>query len=141
MGMWGSGNLENDGAQNIIGDSSAKLFDEVIELLKNPSAAEYDEYEYDLLFVKIEMITALAEYGLINSSPEPSEIQPFFDPYLKKWEKYFQGASTDEFAQERKAVIESSFENLLKVAEASQTGSLFYRIGLISEKFNKKDKN
>ena len=45
MGTWGAENFEND-AHRIISEISEELFTEVIELLKDPQSAKYDEFNY-----------------------------------------------------------------------------------------------
>lgn len=135
MGTWGIGNLENDGTQDLITDESDKLFAKVIELLKNPLSAEYDEYDHDVLFYTIEKIVALADHALINSAPPVEEIEPLFSPFIDRWAKYHKSAGHD-LPIERKAVIEQSFVELLLVAKSAEEGSFSHRVNLIMDKMN-----
>ena len=138
MGTWGPGNLECDGVQDLIAENSDELFSDIIKLLSDPLSAEFDEIEYDYLFFKAEMILALAEKALISSSPEPSELKPLFEKYLIAWYEYYKDSgATEEQTQNRKNVISNTFANLLKVTEARQGGSFFYRINLITDKMDK----
>ncbi|MFC4994813.1 hypothetical protein [Rubritalea tangerina] len=103
--------------------------------MKSPVAAEYDEYDHDLLFFTIEKIVALANHGLINSAPPSHKIEPLIAPFMKHWTEYHQSAGHD-IPVERKAVIEHSFVELLVVAKNACSGSFGHRISLISAKMN-----
>lgn len=140
MGAWGHGNLECDGAQDILGDLSDELFERVTTLLKTPAAAEHDELEHDELFVRIEMIFALAARGMINSSPTPGEIRPLIDQFFDNCLRYYKSAK-QELPQERKRIMEESFSNLLVVAEHAQNGSFEHRLNLISDVMGKNNKS
>lgn len=136
MGTWGNGNLESDGAQDALAAICDDLFARVIELLQHPRAHEYDDEEIDELFVKIEMIFALSDREMVNSSPDTKELKPLFDPYLKRWADYHR-KSGHEPPVERHRVIVDSFQRLLKIAKGGSGGSLLHRMGLISEIMSK----
>lgn len=140
MGAWGHGNLECDGAQDILADLSDELFERVMTLLKTPAASEHDELEHDELFVRIEMILALAARGMINSSPAPSDIRPLIDPFLERCLHYCKSAG-QELPQKRRTVMEESFSNLLVVAEHAQIGSFEHRLNLISDVMGEEKKS
>ena len=71
MGAWGYGSLESDGAQDTLAGICDELFSRIIQLLQHPRAHEHDDIEFDELFVRIEMIFALHDHGMINTSPNP----------------------------------------------------------------------
>ncbi|MCW1916242.1 DUF4259 domain-containing protein [Luteolibacter sp. GHJ8] len=117
MGAWGDGNLESDGALDALADICDELFGRVMELLQHPRAHEYDDEEIDELFVRIEMIFALSEKGMVKSAPAPEELEVLFDPYLQRWAEY-QRESGDEFPHGREKVIRASFQRLMEIARA-----------------------
>lgn len=140
MGTWGNGNLESDGAQDTLAGICDDLFSRVMELLQHPKAHEYDDEEIDELFVKIELIFALSERGMVNSSPDPEDLKPLFGPYLQRWEDYHRKAG-HALPVERKKVMEASFNRLLKIANGGSQGSFLHRIGLIARAMSQsKDK-
>jgi hypothetical protein len=140
MGAWGYGNLENDGAQDFLAEISDELFERVITLLQTPEAYQYDESDHDELFVRVEMILAMAARGMINSSPAAEDIAPLIGPYITNYASYYQSAG-DEFPQARRKVLEDTFVNLLNVAEKAQGGSFEHRLNLISNVMGKKKKD
>ena len=113
MGAWGHGNLENDGAMDFVSEFSEELFNRVFELLKHPNGHEYDNGEIDELFVRIEMILALHKKGLISASRDRGELHTLFDPYLARWEAYYQGNAPAK----RRRVMERTFRRLSKVVK------------------------
>jgi hypothetical protein len=132
MGSWGNGNLECDGVQDKLAGVCDDLFSRVIELLQHPRAHEYDDEEIDELFAKIEMIFALSDRGMVNSSPDPEALKLLFDPYVQRWADYHRRAGHD-VPVERQAIIEQSFSHLAAIAERASEGSFIHRVGLISE--------
>ena len=111
MGAWGNGNLENDGAQDLLCEISDELFSRVQELLQHPAGHEYDGLEYDELFVRIEMILALHDRGMIATSIEQKDLGTLFEPYLQRWDEY----CGDDPPLERRDVMESTFNQLISV--------------------------
>jgi hypothetical protein len=116
MGTWGPGNLDNDAAQDILADICQGFFKRVMELLQHPRAHEFDEVEFDELFVHIEMIFALSTRKMINAAPKKAELEPLFEPYLQRWENYFR-ENDMEPPSVRKSVIQSSFARLAEIAD------------------------
>jgi hypothetical protein len=136
MGTWGIGNLESDGAQDTLAGICDDLFSRVIELLQHPRAHEYDDEEIGELFVRIEMIFALSERGMVNSSPVPEELQVLFEPYLQRWTDYHRRAGHD-LPVDRLEIMKKSFARLEEIAGGASKGSFIHRIGLISEIMSK----
>lgn len=136
MGAWGHGNLDNDGAQDELAEICDGLFARVIELLKHPRVHEFDDLEICELFVKIEMIFALSEHGMVNSSPEKSELKPLLTPFLQRWAEYYHKAGHNP-PSKRLHVMNESFNRLLEIASKHSEGSLLHRMGLVSEVMSK----
>ena len=139
MGAWGIGNLENDGAQDILAEISQELFERVLKLLQSPLAAEYDEYDHDDLFVRIEMILALAQREMINDSPPPEDIEPLIALFLDRWAQYHISAGY-ELPEDRQKIMINSFKSLLVVCAGAESGSFEHRLDLISQKMGQNNK-
>jgi len=140
MGTWGTGNLESDGAQDNLANVCDELFQRIIELLQHPRGHEYDDEEIGELFVRVEMVFALSDRGMINSSPDPKELKELFKPYLQRWADYHKSAGHDP-PEDRRKVIEDSFKKLLAIAKGSSNGSFLHRLGLISDKMGQNKQN
>ena len=136
MGTWGTGNLENDGAQDELANVCERLFKEVIELIQHPRAHEYDDQEIDHLFVRIEMIFALHSRNMLSGTGILESIEPHFDPYVERWNRYQRDAGGGEWP-ERRAVIEETFDKLRAIAAEAGGSGLSHRLGLIAEKLSK----
>ena len=115
MGTWGSKNLENDSALNIIDDESHKLVQEIIALSKSDSAAEYDEYDHDLLFVRFEQLFALNDRGLISAWPPAREVVDLKASFLVKWNAY-----REEPWPDREKEISATFDRFVTLCDAEE---------------------
>ncbi len=112
MGTWGSGNLENDSALDIIGERSTKMTHLIWDSINSEGSTEADEDEHTELFINIDTLVALDSVGLFSGweMPSPLEFDAAIQIWLKRWDAYFDGmGSTDEFRAERRAVIEKTF--------------------------------
>ena len=136
MGTWGNGNLENDTAQDTLAGICDDLFARVMTLLQHPRAHEYDEEEIGELFVRIEMIFALSDRGMVNSSPEPDELRILVEPYLQRWAGYHRKAGHD-LPVERQTIMEQTFTRLLAITSGAAEGSFIHRVGLITDIISK----
>ena len=136
MGAWGKGNLENDGAQDALAKICDELYDRLVELLKHPRSHDYLEEEYDELFVRIEMVFALSDRGMISSAPNPIELESLAGSYMKRWLEDQNGAM-DDFWSQRKKEVDESLSRLIKISGGGSGGSFIHRLGLISEKMSK----
>jgi hypothetical protein len=141
MGAWGYGNLENDGAQDLLASISKELFGRVMELLKHPRGHEYDDMEFDELGVRMEMIFALHERGMINTSPAPEDLKALCQPFLQRWADYWRHAAHVEPGPEWRKVLEDSFTRLIEIAGRECGGSFEHRCNLIMDKMGKSGDN
>ena len=119
MGTWGSGNLESDGALDYVGERSDELIEQVWGLLRSKTSTEADEWEYDQLFVSLEVMLALEAADLCNgwSLPPTAEVEPVLQTWLAGWSDYFDGLAGPEFKAERRAVIEETFDRFRALCE------------------------
>ena len=138
MGSWGPGNLESDGAQDALTDICDQLFERIIELLNHPRSHEYDDEEIHELLVRIEMVFALSERDMINSTPDPKELKPLLKSYHKRWSDYFK-SNGDHPPSDQSKLLKDSFKRLMDIAKGKSEGSFLHRIGLISDKMEKSD--
>ena len=99
MGCEGDANLDNDAAADLLCDISDGLFSRVVELMNHPRGHEYDDEEISELFVRIEMIFALHERGMIYGAPDQNAISLLIDPFIARWKKYHLDAGHDVPAQ------------------------------------------
>ena len=76
MSCEGDANLNNDAAADFLADLSDALFERVKALMEDPHGHEYDDKLIAELFVRIEMILALHDRGMIRTAPEQGEIAP-----------------------------------------------------------------
>ena len=92
MGCEGEESLDNDAAADFLANLSEELFKRVRALKENPHGHEYDDELIAELFVRIEMIFALYDRGMIRTAPEQGEIGRLIDPYIARWEAYHRAA-------------------------------------------------
>lgn len=136
MGAWGYGNIENDTAQDMLAKMCDDYFRRISDILGSKQGHEYDEYEHDELFVLSEMLFAMNERGMVNSSPEPDELRPLFAPFMERWADYHRRAG-NEPPEKRRVVMEETFRRLLQICESACQGSFAHRIGIIAEVMSK----
>ncbi len=135
MGAWGSGNIENDTAQDMLAEICDDYFRRITDTLRSEHGHEYDEYEHDELFVLSELLLAMNERGMVNSSPEPEVLRPLFAPFMERWAAYFQRNGYLP-PPERQKVMEDTIRKLVEMAEGAHQGSFAHRIGLIADKMS-----
>lgn len=136
MGSWGYGNIENDIAQDMLAEMSEDYFRRITETLRSEHGHEYDESAHYELFVWSEMLFAMSERGMVNSSPEPGELRLLIVPFMDRWADYHRSAGQYP-PEERRVVMEATFQRLLRICESACQGSFAHRIGLITEAMSK----
>jgi len=136
MGAWGYGNIENDTAQDLLAEISDGYFHRIVEILSSKCGHEFDDYGHDELFVLSEVLIAMNERGMVNSSPEPDVLRALFGPFTERWAAYHQKNGHTE-PSERRKVMEETFCKLLEMAEGAHQGSFAHRISLIADKMSK----
>jgi len=114
MSCEGNENLDNDVAADYLADLSDELFERVKALMEDPHGHEYDDELIAELFIKIEMILALHDRGMIRKAPEQGEIGRLITPYIARWEAYHRAAG-HEPPQERRDSISKAFVQLQTV--------------------------
>lgn len=118
MGCWGPGNFDSDGALGVLDDYCEKLIAETLELANSKSAAEYDEYAHDQLFVNLEILFALSRNRLLRGHPEPDEVLAAKEGYLARWQAYMDKSAN--VWPERRAVIEETFDRFAQICQQEQ---------------------
>lgn len=140
MGTWGTGNLENDGAQDELANICDQLFNKLIALLQHPQAHQYEDEEIDQLFVLIEMIFALHDRNMITVSPPLERLDPLLRAYLERWDRYCREVGNGSWP-ERQAVIEATFDKLRLIVDGSAEDGLSHRLELIAGKMSKPEED
>jgi len=115
MGTWGPGNLDSDSTHDILSEQSHKLIEETLELAASEEAAQYDEYDYDKLFVNFETIFALQRSHLLLYYPEPEAAISCKHTYLARWDAYAKKNKAEW--DERRAVIAKTFDRLIWICQ------------------------
>lgn len=110
MGVWGSGNLDSDGALDAMAERSNELIGRVWGCFKKTSSAEADESEHWQLCLDMEWLFALERTALFSGwgLPGVQEFDEVMALWLDAWSNYFDGLSGPEFKAERKVVLTES---------------------------------
>ncbi len=140
MGAWGSGNLENDAAQDLLADFCDKHFDLIVTTLQNGHGHEFDDLDHYEVMLSVEILLILGERGMVNSSPDPDTLRSLIPPLIQRWEDYHRKAG-HEPPPARRQVIAESFERLVALAKTACRGSLDHRLDLIREKWQSQRKS
>jgi len=116
MGTWGAGNFENDGAADyLIG--VIEEFANRIENILEEGEANLDERGEEELVPNIAIISALCR-ELGASAPERESITEWKEKYLQIFDEQIEDFEPEEgYAEERRRVIEETFDELLELAD------------------------
>ena len=118
MGAWGTGNLENDDAQDEIYDRSVALVDQLWTRIQKQKSWEADEEEYGALFVDLETLFALEAGGVFNGQrlTELEDVDAVLSTWLSGWSEYFPDmAEDDAVVRARREVIEATFARFREI--------------------------
>jgi hypothetical protein len=117
MGTWGSGNFENDGALDFVGDVIKEFSDRIERLFEEEEAADIDEVGEAELVPMVRLITVICgESGGVP--PKRARVETWKRQYLRIYDDQIEELDTEgAFADERRAVIEHTFDELLKLCD------------------------
>ena len=115
MGAEGDNNLDNDGAADLLVQTSTDLTQRILNLLAHPRAHEYDDEEIAELFVRIEMLFALHNRRMLSKAPHPEELRQLLDPFLARWEAYHRAAGHEPPTRRRESMIDT-FQQLMRIS-------------------------
>lgn len=118
MGTWGHGNLDSDSASDILYEQSKELVDETLKLAGSKDASEYDEYDYDKLFVNFEILFALERARLLRYHPDPDQVAELKGSYLAAWDAYTN--DNGDGWDQRRAVIAKTFDRFRWICQKEQ---------------------
>ncbi|MGC3989411.1 MAG: DUF4259 domain-containing protein [Chthoniobacteraceae bacterium] len=131
MGAWGYENIENDTAQDMLAEMCDGYFRRITDALRSEHGHEYDEYEHDEIFVLSEMLFAMNEREMVNSSPEPDVLRPLLAPHV------FGGQLSSARRARPPAEHQNhgnTFRKLTEIAARACQGSFNHRLGLRSHR-------
>jgi len=119
MGIWGTGNFDNDEAVDFRDDRVEEMIDEIMRLFEE-GAADLDEGGEAVVMPSIEMLCVLCE-NVGASPPEPDIVEDWRDSYLELFDGQIAALNPEPgYAGQRRAVILSTFERLLRLAKVAQ---------------------
>jgi len=116
MGMWGSGNFENDAAADYRDDLVKSMIATMTEILDDEDRAALDEEGEGVVMPTVEIIAVLCEQCRADP-PDVDTVNDWRDRYVQIFDDQIDGlAPRDDFKAERRAVIVRTFERLLRSA-------------------------
>jgi hypothetical protein len=116
MGAWGPGNFENDGALGYLGDLSKGLIARVNECFADEDQSSLDLGGESILVPNVEILTLLCEH-YSGVPPDESLVAQWRERYLRIYDEQIDDLEPrGDFKDQRRAVIEQTFERLARVA-------------------------
>jgi hypothetical protein len=116
MGVWGAENFRNDAALNFLASAvEVPMTDQLRRIVENPALADPEEEASFEVMAAVEVLAVLCEN--INAHPPPTQlVEDCRDLCLRGWDLGIDKLNPDpEYKKERRAVIEATFERLLRV--------------------------
>ena len=119
MDIWGSGNLDGDGALNAMSLRSQELVERVWESLKNVSSADGSEQEHWDICVDIEWIFALERVALFSglTLPDVEEFDKVSKIWLQAWKDNSGSLLEPELLLERENILAETLADLALICE------------------------
>lgn len=112
MGTVGTGNFDNDGAMDYLGEIVEDLIETIEGCFTDEGTVRLDEGGEDILMPTVELLAILAEQ-CGASSPEPSIVAEWRDKYLESFDQQIEGLDpAPGYREERRGVIERTFTRL-----------------------------
>jgi hypothetical protein len=118
MGTWGPGNLDNDSGGDFLGnyiDSLGQIIDGLVSSKENTLKVFHDNYDEVHIMVLIEIIIALCEKFETCFIFQQNDVERWRDIYLEAFDEYALDARYGSFADERRPVIEETFEKMRQI--------------------------
>jgi hypothetical protein len=117
MGTWGAGNFENDAALDFIGDEIDRYISIIEDIFGNEGRFLLDEDAEGMLMPAVEILAVLCEHchGVL---PEHLDVAAWKARYLAMYDDQIDGLEPQgDFKQQRRAVIEATFDKLVRIHE------------------------
>jgi hypothetical protein len=113
---WGPGNFENDGALDYLDDLVEGLIAKVNECFADEDLSSLDLGGETILIPSVEILTLLCEHYIVTP-PDQSLVAQWHDRYLRIYDEQIDDLEPrGDFKEQRRAVIEQTFERLARVA-------------------------
>jgi hypothetical protein len=123
MGTWGTGNFQNDGALDHVGDLVDNLAGQIDEILAGDNDADADESGESVLMPNVAIIAVLCD-ACHAAPPKPAKIIEWRKRYLAAFDRSMPGLdSRGDFTKPRREVVEQTFDRLLAGARE------FWKVG------------
>ena len=112
MGVWGTGNLDSDGALDNFHVLVSPLVEQLSEAVENPALAEADELS-DWYMASVEILSVLSQHYFIHNLTAQLVIS-CRDIMLAQWEQTIDGLDPEpDYKTGRLVVMQQSFDKLL----------------------------
>jgi hypothetical protein len=112
MGVWGTGNLDSDGALDNFHDLVSPLVEQLAEVVANPTLAEADELS-DWYMATVEVLSVLSQHFTIPDLTAQLVVS-CRDTMLAQWESTIDELDPKpDYKAGRLVVMQQTFEKLL----------------------------
>jgi hypothetical protein len=114
MGTWGPGNYENDAALDFINEEADRYISVIEAIFGDEQRFLLDEDAEGMLMPSVEILSLLCArcHGVL---PKDLDVAAWKSRYLEMYDHQIDGLEPDaEYKQQRRAVIEATFEKLLQ---------------------------
>ena len=119
MGTWGSGNFDNDDANDYISDVYVAFIERIEKCLADGDCREEDVWNEGIIMPTAVILSTLYEhcYGRV---PKAAQAQDWKEIYLRDYDEDADSRMNPAFVSERRAVIEATFDKLIQQAQESE---------------------
>jgi hypothetical protein len=118
MGSWGAGNFDNDDATDYLADLIEELAIQIDECLEDPERRALDEQGEAVIPTTAQILSVLVE-NFNTVPPKPKSVVRWRKGYLAVFDDEIDGlAPTGNYKEERRAVIEQTFQRLEEQSRA-----------------------
>jgi hypothetical protein len=117
MGTWAEGNFDNDAALDFIGDEIDRYVGVIEAIFADEQRFRLDEDAEAMLMPSIEILSLLCDHcgGVL---PEDLDVAAWKARYLKIYDEHIDHLEPQgNYKQQRRAVIEATFDKLLQQHE------------------------
>ncbi len=116
MGVWGTGNFENDTAADYLSLITSQIAEEIEEAISHPNEIEPDEFEGVVVPCKLEILYLFAKQHWVGLMlPDSALVIKWKKEYLFVWDQYMEKSdSKEEYINARRKVIAKTFDQLIK---------------------------
>jgi hypothetical protein len=112
MGTWGTGNFQNDGALDYLGELTDHFAKYIDDILLSESGADADEDGESRLVPTVAILDLLCE-RFDSAPPKLEKVAEWRERYLAAFDRSMPGLDADgSFMKERRPIVERTFAAL-----------------------------